>query len=416
MSERLSAIASHIAPNEASAVSKITEKHPDDVVIVAAYRTAITKGGRGGFKDTAASDLLVGVLKGLLDRTKIDPKLIEDIGVGNVLAPGAGATEYRAAALVAGIPHTTPVYSVNRQCSSGLVSVLQIANAITAGTMDIGIGAGVESMSSQYGPSSVTAFSELLQGHEEAKKCQIPMGITSENVATKYGLNRKEQDEFAAASYQKAEAAQKAGRFKSEIIPLKVKIIDPKTEEEREILVDKDDGIRYGVTAESLSKIKPAFSKTGSTHAGNASQVSDGAAAVLLARRSVAQKLGLPIIGKFVDGTVVGVPPEVMGIGPAVAIPKILKRTGLSKDDVDVYEINEAFASQALFCVRDIGIDINKVNPNGGAIAFGHPLGCTGARQIATLLAELKRTGRKIGVTSMCVGTGMGAASVIVAE
>ncbi|KAK9238677.1 Thiolase, N-terminal domain-containing protein [Lipomyces kononenkoae] len=416
MAERLSALASHIAPNAASAVSKITEKHPDDVVIVAAYRTALTKGGRGGFKDTAASDLLVGVLKGLLDRTKIDPKLIDDIGVGNVLAPGAGVTEYRAASLVAGIPHTTPVYAVNRQCSSGLIAVLQTANAITSGTIDIGIGAGVESMSSQYGPASVSQFSELLQGHEEAKKCQIPMGITSENVAQKYGLTRKEQDDFAAASYQKAEAAQKAGRFKSEIIPLKVKIIDPKTEEEKEIVVDQDDGIRYGVTAESLSKIKPAFSKTGSTHAGNASQVSDGAAAVLLTRRSVAQKLGLPIIGKFVDGTVVGVPPEIMGIGPAVAIPKILNRTGLSKDDVDIYEINEAFASQALYCVRAVGIDPKKVNPNGGAIAFGHPLGCTGARQIATLLAELKRSGKKIGVTSMCIGTGMGAASVIVAE
>ncbi|KAK9466204.1 Thiolase, N-terminal domain-containing protein [Lipomyces arxii] len=416
MAERLSAIAAHIAPQEASAASKITEKHPDDVVIIGAYRTALTKGGRGGFKDTAASDLLVGVLKGLLDRTKIDPAIIDDVAVGNVLAPGAGATEYRAAALIAGIPYTTPVYTVNRQCSSGLMSVLQIANAISAGTIDIGIGAGVESMSSNYGPGATSEFSELLQGHAEAKKCQIPMGITSENVASKYHITRVDQDEFAANSYRKAGAAQKAGRFKDEIIPLTVKFVDPKTDESKQVVIDKDDGIRYGVTAESLGKIKPAFSKTGSTHAGNASQISDGAAAVLLARRSIAQQKGLPIIGKFVDGTVVGVPPEIMGIGPAVAIPKILKRTGLSKDDVDVYEINEAFASQALFSIQDVGIDINKVNPNGGAIAFGHPLGATGARQIATLLSELKRSGKKIGVTSMCIGTGMGAASVIVAE
>ncbi|KAK9473970.1 Thiolase, N-terminal domain-containing protein [Dipodascopsis tothii] len=412
MTERLQGIAGHLKKHG----GKVTDKHPDDVVIVAAYRTAMTKGGRGAFKDTAGADLLYGLFKGLLEKTKIDPKLIDDIAVGNVLAPGAGATEFRAAALAAGIPYTTPIYAVNRQCSSGLMAVLQIANAISAGTIDIGIGAGVESMSSQYGPASVTEFSELLQGHAEAKKCQIPMGITSENVAAKYNISRADQDAFAAASYGKAERAQKAGVFQSEIIPLKVKYTDPKTDEAKEIVVDKDDGIRYGVTAESLGKIKPAFSKTGSTHAGNASQISDGAAAVVLMRRSVAQKGGFPIIGKFVDGAVVGVPPEIMGIGPAVAIPKVLQRTGLDKNDVDIYEINEAFASQALYSIHSVGIDPAKVNPNGGAIAFGHPLGCTGARQVATLLNELKRSGKKVGVTSMCIGTGMGAASVIVAE
>ncbi|KAK9452623.1 Thiolase, N-terminal domain-containing protein [Dipodascopsis uninucleata] len=416
MTERLSALASHLSYKSAGGKASITEKHADDVVIIGAYRSAITKGGRGGFKDTAASDILCAVLRGLVERTKVDPKLIDDVAVGNVLAPGSGATEYRAASLAAGIPYTTPVYTVNRQCSSGLMAVLQIANAITAGTIDIGIGAGVESMSSNYGPGAVSEFSELLQGHEEAKKCQIPMGITSENVAKKFNISRTDQDAFAAASYQKAEQAQKAGRFQAEIIPIKTKIRDPKTDEIKEIVVDKDDGIRGGVTAESLSKIKPAFSKTGSTHAGNASQVSDGAAAILLARRSVAQKLGLPIVGKFVDGTTVGVPPEIMGIGPAVAIPKVLKRTGLSKDDVDIYEINEAFASQALYCIKDVGLNIAKVNPNGGAIAFGHPLGCTGARQIATILSELKRAKKTVGVTSMCIGTGMGAAAVIVAE
>ncbi|KAK9478532.1 Thiolase, N-terminal domain-containing protein [Lipomyces japonicus] len=415
MADRLASLASHLASKKPSAVSKIVEKHPDDVVIVGAYRTAITKGGKGGFKDTAPCDLLVGVLKGLLEKTKIDPSLIEDVAVGNVLSAGAGAAEYRAAAIVAGIPYTTPVYSVNRQCSSGLISVINIANAISTGQITIGIGAGVESMSTQYGSPNAT-FSELLDSNPVAANCKIPMGITSENVATKYGLTRAEQDAFAAASYQKAEKAQKEGHFKSEIIPLKAKVVNPKTDETIEITVDKDDGIRFGVTAESLAKIKPAFSNTGTTHAGNASQVSDGAAAVLLVKRSVAQKLGLPIVGKFVDATVVGVPPEIMGIGPAVAIPKVLERTGLDKEDVDIYEINEAFASQALYSVKKIGLDLNKVNPNGGAIAFGHPLGATGSRQIATLLAELKRTDKKIGVTSMCVGTGMGAASVIVRE
>ena len=248
-------------------------------------------------------------------------------------------------------------------------------------------------------------------------------------MAKKYNISRRAQDEFAASSYQKAEAAQKAGLFDAEIYPLTVKVTDPKTGEETSVTVKKDDGVRPGTTVESLSKLKPAFSKDGSTHAGNASQVSDGAAAVILARRSVAEKHGLPIIGKFVAGTVVGVPPAIMGIGPAVAIPKLLNKTGLTVDDVDIFEINEAFASQALYSVQvtfpscrlglivqHLKIPLEKVNPKGGAIAFGHPLGTTGARQISTLLTELKRTGKKVGLTSMCVGSGMGMAALFVAE
>jgi acetyl-CoA acyltransferase 1 len=201
------------------------------------------------------------------------------------------------------------------------------------------------------------------------------MGITSENVAADYGITRAQQDAFAAKSFQKAAAAAKAGRFRDEIVPLKVHWVDPKTEEAKEIVVAADDGIRDGVTAESLSKLKPAFKKDGSTHAGNASQVSDGAAAVLLARRSTAKRLGLPIVGKFVAASTVGVPPRVMGIGPAVAIPKVLGQTGLRTDDVDFFEINEAFASQAVYCIEKLGLPCEKVNLNGGAIAIGHPLG-----------------------------------------
>jgi len=277
-----------------------------------------------------------------------------------------------------------------------------------------------------YGPSSQpSSLSEVVMSNQESADCLVPMGITSENVAAQYKITREEQDVFAAESFSRAAKAQKAGKFKSEIVPVKTRIIDPKTEKESEIVVDSDDGIRDGVTKDSLAKLKPAFSKTGSTHAGNASQVSDGAAAVLLARRSVAKRLGLPILGRFVTASVVGVPPRIMGIGPAVAIPAVLKKVGLRKEEVDFYEINEAFASQAVMSVKTIGIPFEKVNLkyvtghpclkfvltddiySGGAIAIGHPLGATGARQVATGYALARDQGGKVFVTSMCVGSGM---------
>lgn len=229
-------------------------------------------------------------------------------------------------------------------------------------------------------------------------------------------ITRADQDAFAASSYTKAAEAQKKGLFDEEIAPLKVKWTDPKTDEEKQITVSKDDGVREGVTAESLGKIRPAFAKDGSIHGGNASQISDGAAAVLLMKRSTAERLGQQILGKYVAASVVGVPPLLMGIGPWKAIPVALEKAGIAKDDVDIYEINEAFASQCLWCANELQIPMEKINPKGGAIAFGHPLGCTGARQVSTLLYELRRKQQKIGVTSMCVGTGMGMAAVWVAE
>lgn len=242
------------------------------------------------------------------------------------------------------------------------------------------------------------------------------MGILSEQMAKDRNITRAEQDAFAATSYQKAVKAQEAGLFNEEIAPQTVKFVDPKTEKESTITVSRDDGVRTGITAESLSKIRPAFAKDGSIHAGNSSQISDGAAAVLLMKRSTAERLGQRIIGKYVTASVVGVKPLLMGIGPWKAIPVALEKAGLSKDDVDIYEINEAFASQCVWCVKELGLPLEKVNPKGGAIAFGHPLGCTGCRQVSTLLTELKRTGKRVGVTSMCVGTGMGMAAVWVAE
>lgn len=394
------------------------------MVVTCALRTPFTKGGRGFLKDTAAADLLAHTFQSLISRSQIDPSLVEDIAVGSVLPPGGGATEFRAAALVAGFPASTAVKSLNRQCSSGLQACVDIANAIKADMISVGIGAGVESMSSQYGPQAVTEFSELLDSVPEAKNCKVPMGSLSEQMAQDRKISRSDQDAFAASSYQKALAAQRAGNFSAEIAPLRnVKFVDPKTDEERIIpVVDRDDGIREGISADSLSKIKPAFHPQGSIHAGNASQISDGAAAVLLMKRRTAEKLGQRILGKYVASSVVGVPPLLMGIGPWKAIPVALaKAGGLRKEDVDVWEINEAFASQCLWCARELGLDPAKVNPNGGAIAFGHPLGCTGARQVSTLLNELgRREARgkrgKVGVTSMCVGTGMGMAAVWVKE
>lgn len=403
-------------PTSFTSTGSIHSKSPDDVVVTCALRSPFTKGGKGQLKDTAGADLLAKTLGNLITRSKIDPSLVQDIAVGNVLAPGGGSTEFRAAALVAGFPESTAVKALNRQCSSGLQACVDIANAIKTGMIEVGVGAGVESMSSQYGPGAVTEFSELLEGHMQAANCKVPMGVLSENMAKEEKVGRAEQDAFAASSYQKALKAQEAGLFDEEIAPLTVKYTDPKTEQESTVTVSKDDGVRPGITAESLGKIRPAFAKDGSIHAGNASQVSDGAAAVLLMKRSTAERLGQPIIGKYVAASVIGVPPLLMGIGPWKAIPIALQKAGISKDDVDIYEINEAFASQAVWCVKQLGLPFDKINPKGGAIAIGHPLGCTGARQVSTLFTELRRTGQKVGVTSMCVGTGMGMAAVWVAE
>ncbi|EAU89891.1 acetyl-CoA acetyl transferase [Coprinopsis cinerea okayama7 len=399
-----------------AAKSRLLQKNDDDVVIVSAVRSAITKGRKGGFKDTKPELLLSHVLRAAYSKVSLDPKLIEDISVGNVLPPGGGATAARMAALHAGIPIETSINTVNRQCSSGLTAITQIANEIKAGQIDIGIGAGVESMTNGYGAGAMGEYSNEVLSNPDAEDCLLPMGITSENVAADYGITRAVQDEFAAISFQRAAKAQKEGKFKEEIVPITAKWVDPKTEQEREIVVDHDDGVRDGVTKESLSKLKPAFKKDGTTHAGNASQVSDGAAAVLLARRSVAKRLGLPILGKFVTSSVVGVPPRVMGIGPAFAIPRVLQVAGITPDDVDFYEINEAFASQAVMSVQHLKIPYEKVNINGGAIAIGHPLGCTGARQVATGLSVAKQTGGRVFVTSMCIGSGMGMAAVFVSE
>jgi len=269
-------------------------------------------------------------------------------------------------------------------------------------------------MSTHGFDAGVGKLNANLMSNKQAADCLIPMGITSENVAAQNGITREYQDAFAAESQNRAAKAQAAGLFKDEILPVTVTV---KNEDgtTKTVVVDKDDGIR-STTLEQLTKLKPAFKKDGSTTAGNSSQVSDGAAAVLLMTRAEANKRGLKILGKFHSFAVVGVPPNVMGIGPAFAIPPAVSKAGLTLNDIDVFEINEAFASQATYSVNRLGLSFDKVNPNGGAIALGHPLGCTGARQVSTLLYQLHRTKQRYGVTSMCIGTGMGAAGVFEAE
>jgi acetyl-CoA acyltransferase 1 len=409
--DRIDRIRSHVAQGSPAPVTP-----EEDVVIVSALRTPITKARRGGFKDTTPDVLLGHVLAAVLKQAKLDPKLVGDVVVGNVLQPGAGAGMARMAQLAAGIPHTVPLHVINRQCSSGLQAVANVTAAIKAGYYDIGLAAGVECMSlAGIGKDVPTVNWEKVGAVQDAMDCTVPMGITSENVAEKFGISRAQQDELAALSHAKAAAAQANGWFREEITPVST-VIKDKDGNEKSVVISQDDGIRVGTTAEKLAKLRPAFKEGGTTTAGNSSQVSDGAAAVLLMRRSVAKHMGLPILGRFVSYAVAGVPPALMGIGPAFAIPEALQKANLTMDQIDVFEINEAFASQATYCVEKLGIPMEKVNPKGGAIALGHPLGCTGARQMSTLLYQLKRKNQRYGVISMCIGTGMGAAAVFERE
>jgi len=349
-----------------------TSKNPDDIVVTFAARTPLTKAFKGGLKDTPIDYLLMQLFQHALEKSKIDPKLVEDISVGNVNEPYI-PYKARAAALAAGFPNTTALSSVNRFCSSGLMAIQGIANQISSGSIEIGLAVGVESMS-QSPKEGLSLAPEVLSASQEAEDCLQPMGQTSENVGKDFNVPREAQDRFAAKSYQKAEHAQKSGWFDEEIVPITTKVKDPKTGEIKQVTVTADDGIRYGTTFESLSKIRPAFPKWGDkSTGGNSSQVTDGGAVVLLMKRSTAEKLGQPILAKFCGSTVVGLAPRIMGIGPSLAIPKLLGKFGLTKDDIDIFEINEAFASMAVYCLRELGIEEEKVNPRGGAYVYYRP-------------------------------------------
>jgi len=418
--ERASKLVSHLIPSKQNdsivhqPCSSTNSK--DDIVIVSAVRTAIGRSRKGSFKDTHPVDLLVACLEGVIEKSGVKKDQVEDIVVGNVLAPGGFANNARQASFMAGFPVSTSVSTTNRQCSSGLQATSIVASAISSGFYDIGIAAGVESMTtSPMGAGSIGTLNPKIKDYQLARDCLTPMGITSENVAAKYGITRKQQDFLASESHRRALKAIDEGLFKSEIVPVSTKI-KGKDGKWKNIVVTQDDGPRKGSTPERLAKLRAVFKKGGTTTAGNSSQTSDGAAAVLLMKRSKALELKVPIMGVFRAFTVVGVPPSIMGIGPAAAIPKVLEKAGLKTSDIDIYEINEAFASQASYCVDKLGIPLEKVNVNGGAIALGHPLGCTGARQIATILPALKHANKRLGCVSMCIGTGMGAAAVIERE
>ncbi|XP_010484150.1 PREDICTED: 3-ketoacyl-CoA thiolase 1, peroxisomal-like isoform X1 [Camelina sativa] len=425
--ERQRVLLQHLQPSDASlspsaclASYERTSLYGDDVVIVAAQRTALCKAKRGSFKDTYPDDLLASVLRAMIVKTNVNPSEVGDIVVGTVLGTGSQrATECRMAAFYAGFPQTVPIRTVNRQCSSGLQAVADVAAAIKAGFYDIGIGAGLESMTTN--PRGWKGLvNPKVEKFEQAHSCLLPMGITSENVAHRFNVSREEQDQAAVDSHRKAASATASGKFKDEITPVKTKIVDPNTGDEKAIIVSVDDGIRPNTTLSGLTKLKSVFKKDGTTTAalldgaGNSSQLSDGAGAVLLMRRNVAMQKGLPILGVFRTFAAVGVDPEIMGVGPAVAIPAAVKAAGLELDDIDLFEINEAFASQYVYCRNKLGLNPEKINVNGGAIAIGHPLGATGARCVATLLHEMKRRGKdcRFGVVSMCIGSGMGAAAV----
>lgn len=323
----------------------------------------------------------------------------------------------RAACLAAGFPNTTAASSVNRFCSSGLKAVQDIANQIITGSIECGVAIGAESMSTGGDRLERPFVDDIVKANQDAADCLQPMGQTSENVGKDFDITREMQDRYAAESYQRAEKAQKAGWFADEIVPITVTVKDPKTGEEKQTKLTQDEGPRWGTTFESLNKIRPAFMPHGDrSTGGNSSQVTDGAAAVLLMKRSKALELNQPILAKFVGATVAGLAPRIMGIGPSIAIPKLLGKYNISIDDIDVIELNEAFASMAVYCRDTLKLDWQKMNIRGGAIALGHPLGCTGARQIVTGLSECRRQKKKILLTSMCIGTGMGMAGLFVNE
>ena len=385
-----------------------------NAVIVAAARTAVGKAPKGTLRTTRPDEMAAAVINAVIARAGIDKNEIEDIVLGCAFPEAEqGMNVARIAALRAGLPVTTAGQTVNRFCSSGLQSIATAAQQIMAGMGDVIIAGGAESMSlvpmigNKFVPNPYLA--------SEYPGVYLGMGLTAENVARQYGISREDQDAFALRSHQRAAAAQAAGKFDAEIVPLEidVKLGEGSTVKEVHTVFMQDEGVRRDSTIEALAKLKPAFAMKGSVTAGNSSQTSDGAAALLIMSEEKAKALGLKPLARFVSFAVGGVPPEVMGIGPIAAVPKALKYAGMDLKDIDLIELNEAFAAQGLAVVRELGMDPEKVNVNGGAIALGHPLGCTGAKLTVQIIHELQRQGKQTGLVTMCIGGGMGAAGII---
>jgi acetyl-CoA C-acetyltransferase len=388
----------------------------NEVVIVAASRTPVGKFG-GTLAKIAASELGAHVIKGLMEKTGIDAKLINEVILGQVLTAGVGQNAARQAVIKSGLPNSVPGITINKVCGSGLKATHLAAQAIRCGDADIIIAGGQENMSAsphvlhnsrdgfRMGDAKLVD-SMIVDGLWDVYN-QYHMGITAENVAKKFNISRTEQDEFALASQNKAEAAQKAGKFKDEILPVEI------TGKKGSTFFDNDEYIKHGSTLDGLSALRPAFSKDGSVTAGNASGLNDGAAAVILMSAQKASELGLKPLAKIRAYSSAGLDPSIMGMGPVSASQLCLKKTGWTHNDLDLMEINEAFAAQAIAVNKEMGWDTRKINVNGGAIAIGHPIGASGCRILVTLLHEMIRRDAKRGLASLCIGGGMGVALAI---
>jgi len=384
-----------------------------EAVIVAGARTPIGRAKKGSLANTRPDDFGAVVVKEALKRAGYEGP-VDDLIMGCAMPEAEqGMNVARLVGALAGLPDETPALTVNRFCSSGLQTIAYAAERIMLGHAKAIVAGGTESMSMIPMTGNTVRLNPKIA--EEAPQYYIGMGHTAEEVANRYNVTREEQDAFAVRSHELAEKAIKEGKFKDEIVPVEVTeyYVDENNQlKEKVTIFDTDEGVRPGTSVETLAKLRPAFNVKGSVTAGNASQTSDGAAAVLVMDREEAEKQGMQPLAKFLGFAVGGVPPEVMGIGPIVAVPKALEIAGITQDQVDLWEINEAFASQSIQVVRELGIDMEKVNVNGGAIALGHPLGATGTILTVKLINELKRRGGKYGVVTMCIGGGMGAAGV----
>lgn len=400
-------------------VASLLKKKGSDIVVLSALRSPVTRCVKGGNAKMYPEELLYQILKGSVDRCSINPELIDDVLIGTVLQTLGGQKASALAVKSAGFPIKTTVNTVNRQCASSAQALSYSAGSILTGENQFAIAAGVESMTHDYFPHRgiptriYQPFKD--EASSEAQNVLMPMGITSENVAKKFGISREDQDAFALQSHLKANKATESGHFLNEIIPIKAR-----TNNEDEPLniveVSKDDGVRGGSTLEKLASLKPVFAEDGTTTAGNSSQISDGASAVIITTRDNAEKIGVKPIARFIGSSVAGVPSDLMGIGPSAAVPQLLNRLKVDINDIDIFELNEAFASQSLYCINKLGINHDKVNPYGGAIAIGHPLGATGGRVISTLLNGLRAQNKELGVISMCTSTGQGYAALFANE
>jgi acetyl-CoA acyltransferase len=386
-----------------------------EAVIVSAVRTAVGKAPKGTLRDTRPDEMGAAVIREALKRAEgVEASEVEDVIMGCAMPEAeAGMNVARAAAIRAGLPVETSAMTINRFCSSGLQSIAIAADRIRTGAADVIVAGGLETMSLiPMGGHTIRPNPYLVEHYPDF---YLNMGLATENVARKFEVSREEQDAFALQSHRRAAAAQDAGKFDDEIVPLSVTFeeLDARGRKAgREIAFTKDEGVRRDSSAESLAKLKPAFHVKGTITAGNASQMSDGAAAAVVMSDARARELNLKPLGRFVAYATAGCPPEEMGIGPVFAIPKVLKIAGLTLGQIDVIELNEAFAAQSLAVIRTLGLDPEKVNVNGGAIALGHPLGCTGAKLTATILRELERRNGRYAMVTMCVGGGMGAAGI----